>query len=413
MIDVHQLSSSVFEQLSTGDGGPDAIDDLRQAQYSKHLLLIRFLLKRFPDGGTALADLLDRCRAANPDRFRAVIGAPLVGGWTAIACRAASQGVLADADRDHLAAIAVVAAAATGVDATVEVPVHDGMATLPGHGAYRTGAGGPVVVTAADGRLFADPGASVGDWLPVRSLIADAAGLPVRLALDDIHPYRHGYHVPPSNRLSATELAAWQSMFEHSWTLLATHLPPRAAELAAGLEALVPLAAPDTRSARSATLRHAFGVFGLTLPPSPHDFAVTLVHEFQHSKLSALLDLVALTDPGDRRRFFAPWRTDPRPLSGLLQGVYAFVGVADTWRALQPVTGVATARFAEARLQVDRGLSAIEGSGALTGDGDRFVAGLRRTADRLLAAPVPAAADRAAHAALDRTFSAWRDHNGM
>ena len=53
---------------------------------------------------------------------------------------------------------------------------------------------------------------------------------------------------------------------------------------------------------------------------------MTLVHEFQHSKLSAMLDLVPLTDPDDHGRYFAPWRVDPRPLAGLLQGVYAFVG---------------------------------------------------------------------------------------
>jgi len=63
-----------------------------------------------------------------------------------------------------------------------------------------------------------------------------------------------------------------------------------------------------------------------------------MVHEFQHSKL------------------WAPWRTDPRPLGGLLQGVYAFLGVADTWRALaaRPALGdLAMREFAEAREQVD------------------------------------------------------------
>ncbi len=229
--------------------------------------------------------------------------------------------------------------------------------------------------------------------------------------MDDIHPYRHGYHVPPANRLGNADLAVWQDRFEQAWALLARHLPQRADEMTAGLRTLVPLVQIESRSALSATLRHAFGVFGLTLPPTPHDFAVTLVHEFQHSKLSALLDLVALTDPGDGRRYFAPWRTDPRPLAGLLQGVYAFVGVADTWRALQGTVEVATARFAEARLQVDRGLTAVEESGALTGDGDRFVAGLRETADRLMAVPVPAVADAAARSRLARTYQAWREHN--
>ena len=422
MIDVHRLTPAAFERLAAGYGGEDGVRELRDAQLSKHLLLIRFLSESFPDGGSGLQDLLERSRTAAPDAFRAVLGAPLVGGWTAIAARAAGQNSLAAADRDHLAAVAVVAAAAAGVDGAVQVPVQDGRAVLPGLGAVEAGAATTVTVTSAGGRLFAttdagvlavpaDPTTETPGWQPVRPLAATAAGLRIRVGLDDVHPYRHGYHVPPTNRLPAAEVDRWRAMFQQAWALLAAHLPERAAELAAGLETLVPLVQTDPHSARSATLRHSFGVFGLTLPPTPHDFAVTLVHEFQHSKLSAVLDLTRLTDPADDRRYFAPWRTDPRPLAGLFQGVYAFVGVADTWRAMRGAVEVATARFAEARLQVDRGLTAIEESGALTSEGLRFTAHLRGTADRLLAEPLPAAADAEARAALAHTYSAWREHN--
>ena len=85
-----------------------------------------------------------------------------------------------------------------------------------------------------------------------------------------------------------------------------------------------------------------------------------MVHEFQHSKL------------------WAPWRTDPRPLGGLLQGVYAFLGVADTWRALaaRPALGdLAMREFAEAREQVDVALGELTGAGALTPAGEVFVDG--------------------------------------
>lgn len=196
-----------------------------------------------------------------------------------------------------------------------------------------------------------------------------------------------------------------------SWALLAVHLPGRAAELSAGLTTLVPLVQTDPTSARSATIRHAFGVFGLTRPATPADFAVTLVHEFQHSKLSAVLDLMPLTDPADTGRYFAPWRTDPRPLAGLLQGIYAFVGVADTWRALRGAVGVAEARFAQARLQVDRGLTAVQESGALTREGEVLAAALRRTTDSLLAESVPPEVARAAEARLVHTQQAWSSRN--
>jgi HEXXH motif-containing protein len=203
----------------------------------------------------------------------------------------------------------------------------------------------------------------------------------------------------------------WQSLFQEAWRLLATHLPERAAELSAGLRTLVPLST-DAKAARSATIRHAFGVFGLSRPPSPEEFAVTMVHEFQHSKLSALLDLAPLIDPDDQARYFAPWRRDPRPLAGLLQGVYAFAGVADTWRALRAEGRLgehAEAQFAATRLQVDRGLTAIERSGALTNAGVQLTERLRDTTDELLAEPLPHGVAAEAERNLERLHRRWLD----
>jgi len=53
---------------------------------------------------------------------------------------------------------------------------------------------------------------------------------------------------------------------------------------------------------------------------------VTVAHESQHLKFAALLDGVDLTMPGDGQRCYAPWREDPRPVVGLLQSAYAFLG---------------------------------------------------------------------------------------
>jgi uncharacterized protein len=253
------------------------------------------------------------------------------------------------------------------------------------------------------------------NWLPVRRLAAEARGLRLSVGLDDLDPYRHGHHVPPAPRLPADEVQWWRELFGEAWDLLATHLPERAAEVGAGLRTLVPLMRSDVRSASSATIRHAFGACGLTRPVSAAEFAVTIVHEFQHSKLSAMVDLVPLSDPTDDRRYFAPWRTDPRPLASLLQGVYAFVGVADTWRALRGAEFIAAEaddRFAHTRLQVHTGLASVEGSGGLTGAGRELTRQLRRTTDALLAEPVAPAADRAAVEAVERTRQAWLRRNG-
>jgi uncharacterized protein len=260
----------------------------------------------------------------------------------------------------------------------------------------------------------ADPATPVEGWQPVRALRGEAAGLAISIGLDDVHPYRHGHHVPPANRLSESEVALWRATFAESWGLLAELVPERAVELKAGLRTLVPLVQEDAGTARSATIRHAFGVFGLTRPVSAAEFAVTLVHEFQHSKLSALLDLVPLSASSDERRYFAPWRVDPRPLAGLLQGVYAFAGVADTWRALRgapEIAALAERRFVESRLQVDCGLRSIETSGALTREGRNLAAALRAVTDAMLAERASAALVRAAEQELRRTRQAWIDRN--
>src|SRR5262249_43536232 len=148
-------------------------------------------------------------------------------------------------------------------------------------------------------------------WLAVRSLTSKSSAHGVRL--DDLDPYRHGHHAPPAPRVAPSEFDRWRAVFTDAWSLLDRRRPERGGELRAGLETLIPLVAGADGSALSATLRHTFGAFGLTRPATPADFAVTLVHEFQHSKLSAIIDITPLTEPGNERRYFAPWRVDPRP----------------------------------------------------------------------------------------------------
>jgi uncharacterized protein len=429
---MHQLKPTLFEALAQGNGGPAAIKVLRSAQLSKHLLLIGNLLQRWPGPNgdrDAIVEALDRSRRQQQERFGEILGAPLVGAWAAIVTRAMRRGNAATADFGQLGAVAVVAAAAAGVDAVADIPTRNGNAAVPGLGAARFdmagGTEGTATLTARDGRLTVQSGRTVVEvssecgqgnpqWTPLRWLSGEVGQRRCRLRLDDLDPYRHGHHAPPASRLPAAEVDRWRVLFGEAWQLLAEHLPGRADEIASGLQTLVPLIQEDDRSARSATIRDAFGVFGLTRPPCAAEFAVTLVHEFQHSKLSGILDIIPLTDPADPSLYFAPWRVDPRPLAGLLQGVYAFVGVADTWRALRAVDAVAIraeANFAEARLQVDRGLSSVEMSGGLTQAGRTLAANLRAVTDAMLAEPVPPTVAADAERALDRTRQLWLARN--
>src|SRR5215471_13899005 len=48
MTATHELPATLFDGLAAGGGGPAAIEALRAAQLSKHMLLIGHLLKRWP-----------------------------------------------------------------------------------------------------------------------------------------------------------------------------------------------------------------------------------------------------------------------------------------------------------------------------------------------------------------------------
>jgi HEXXH motif-containing protein len=419
-VTVHSLAPAMFDGIGSGLGGSAAVSRLAEARYSRHLLLLRHLLTQWPGDPERLRDVLERSRVAAPDRFASVVGAPMVGGWSAIATRSLVHPPADPRPLGHLAAMALVAAAAAEIDASVRIPVDNGAAMLPGLGAVVAEGRADVEATTSDGRIEvrldgtrievpAEPATEAPGWLPLRRLNGDM----VRIDLEDLDPYRHGHHTAPAGRLSAEDAKLWEALFGGAWQLLTDHLPQRAAELAVGMRSLVPLVRTGSSATHSASLRHVFGACGLTRPSSAHDFVVTLVHEFQHSKLSALLDMYQLTDPLAERLYFAPWRTDPRPLASLLQGVYAFAAIADTWLALRDEIAEAEARFAESRLQVDRGLTAIERSGALTSEGVDFTAALRRTVDKLLTEPVSPSATRSAEQLLSRIRTAWEAHNGL
>jgi HEXXH motif-containing protein len=449
MIEYHRVPADRFADLASGLGGPAAVTDLAEARLSKNLLLLRYAAEAWPgEEGQQAAEVLIAADRREPQVTAEVLGDPLVGAWLADTARRLrgieESEIPIQENLAQLGALAAAAAYRAGIDARIRTRTRGGVVTLPTVGTAHLGyahlgyahlgsahlgtahlgttrldSDGDAVVTVSGGRVTVATAAEsveAGDdprWQPVRLLAASAGDATAAVVLEDANPFRDLYHARPADRLAPGEAARWQILFTDAWQLLADHLPERAAELAAGLRSVVPLVTDNSGEARSGTARDAFGAVGLTRPRSGADFAVTLVHEFQHSKLSALLDLATLHTPGGDERHFAPWRTDPRPTGGLIQGVYAFFGVADAWRALRVVPGLeadAAREFAFARLQVSVGLDALEQSNELTDRGREFVGGLRRSVSRLLADSVPDADAAAAEKTLADRHRAWSQH---
>jgi HEXXH motif-containing protein len=412
MIAVHTIADHDLAALGRGLGGAKAVRALWNGQHSKRLLLLRLLIDNWPpatEGRDEAVAAIAEAEGREPFGVRKILIDPMVGAWSAKTVRGLRKRTMEPADLGHFGAVAAATALRAGVSARLPGYARDGWLHLPTLGRVRVPAArGRVDMDTLDGRLRVD-GEDAGAAWQARRTLAIEGRPPLMIELEDLDPYRDAHHVPAAERLTDDEADEWRRCLAEAWQILTHHAPARAAEIAEGLQCLVPLAKLDPRAARSATSMEAVGVIGLDLPRTAVDFAVALVHEFQHSKLSAVLDIVPLYEDSDRM-FFAPWRTDPRPIGGLFQGVYAFLGVADLWRALgadPEVFPQAQRAFADARAQVTDAWGTLRESGLLTSEGARFVQGMTYGVENLHASHLPAATVAAAERDLTERRATW------
>lgn len=364
--------------------------------------MMLYLAAQRPDLDDAI-ELIGAAQEVAPAAVADLFAHPWLGVWAAQSIRAPS----APGERLHLRNVALAAAARAGLSTLglAVTPVGQKI-VVPSLGMLECGT--DVAVWIAPSQL-AGP-----QWHPVRRVAAQHRGMRIDVAIEDLDPYRACHGPPVAERLPAARIEAVQQTLTEAWRLLVEHAPGRAAELAAGLSSLVPLAANDRRAMLSATHREGFGGYAMSLHSEPSQFAATMVHEFQHSKLSALHGLVPLYDQQQQQRYFAPWRPDPRPLGAMLQGVYAFTSVAGLWQALRAerrLQSAATRQFAGIRAQVWRALEQLDGVSGLTPAGRRLVAGLSETMTDLMRHDVPATVLADADAGVRTAERAWGERN--
>jgi HEXXH motif-containing protein len=448
-----RLTTTDLDELAAGHG--TIAGQLLAGQLSKRLLQILAMLRevesRFP--GTCDAghfDLSYRTLAAARRRAAAaadkVLLHPLVGGWAAHALRrlalpAVRPEDLAD-DLGHFGAIAAAAALSAGIDFDLVLRVRaDGTLMLPTFGLARPGPTWAAMwcraryragVTGIELRLDSNHSRQLpvwctvdsAGWFPVRRLSSEADGCRIEVELDDLDPYRDNHRLGATDRLAPTEAGVWQQRLNESWPLLVGRHRHLADSLSHGVITLVPLRGTEQgdsdRTAKlgrvvgvSATVSDACGAMAMTMPPDGIALAASLIHEFQHSKLSALLDLVPLHRAAADAVFYAPWRADPRHLHGLLHGAYAHLALVDFWRALYAAeTGaqrrVAGFEFARWRRALRRVLHIIGESGLLTVTGGRFVDGMRGRLAGLVGPVPPAWVEALARIALIDHWLVWR-----
>jgi uncharacterized protein len=403
------LPGDDFDALAAGYGDHTAVTRLVETERSASRTLLR-LLREHTDGrgseffqaGWRLIVALDKEAGSRP-AVSEVLSYPFLRPWAERCLRAVTRpdgGSPQTADMGHLASIAASAAIKAGVAAEIEVPISEGCAHLPTLGRLRVGtaetatvapdaAGFEVRTASQRWHIDLDRPNMVPAWEPVREL--RAGQLSVRL--EDTDPYRDSYQWPVVPRLTAAQVAAWQAQFEVAWDLIERDYPGYAAGIEAGLSAIVPLANDVPDREISASARPAFGAIGAALPASGEMLALLLIHEFQHVKMGALLDLFDLYEAIPGQRFSVRWRDDHRPIEPVIQGTYAHLGVTDYWRTRRHQVGGEAGK--EAARQFDRwrtataeAIETLANSGALTDVGSRLVARMRVTVEPWLDEPV-------------------------
>jgi uncharacterized protein len=361
---------TVLDELGSGYGDVPTMEYLAASQ----LAITRALLAAL---GSATDEevaaggwrLLGRLDAEQPGAVEQVLAHPYVKAWAVRCLRRA-------ADPAYLACLAAAASVRAGESAEIAVPVQEGMVHLPTLGRLVLGprAGQTAMLRSGPGGFEVRAGGTVhtavtaGDdanWHPVRRL--DGDGLMV--GLEDVDPYRDCYGAPVATRLDGTAVDSWRRLQDSAWQSIREYAPGHVPGLRVGLRALTPLRPDDSGRQRSATSRYAFGAVGVAEVPDGDALAILLVHEIQHLKLGAVLDLCNLVDPASDLTLKVAWRPDPRPLEAVLQGIYAHLAVAEIWRS-RDATG---ASFPLYRAWVQSAIDSLVGTGALTADGERFV----------------------------------------
>ncbi|MDC2954921.1 HEXXH motif-containing putative peptide modification protein [Streptomyces gilvifuscus] len=448
------LTNEDFEALASGGATSAALTFLEKGERSRRLLLLRQLLASLANRPELTAplgpwdhawSLLERAAEAAPADTDGLLTSPQTGSWLAHTLRRLNGQHSASAmwtDVGRLFALGAAAALRSGIDADVPVPLREGTLSLPGlglvtaPGSHPEHSVGRLMISQRTFLLATDQGSTPRTrasgqatpyWRPLTVL------QPGDVTLDDLDPYRDLDEPVAPQPLSDNEATAWQSQYAEAHAILTRDTDAGSVDrglLQAGtvvpgrIRTIVPWQpaaqdGPDTSHPQlSASTGDAYASMVISRPPDAVRLAETLVHEFQHSKLAALLHHFLLLEDDRAERYYAPWRSDPRHLTGLLHGAYAFTGVAGFWRLRMNDLASDTATrelaayyFALRRLQARLVVRTLSHSGRLSPQGKRIVEGLARTLGDWLHEDVPAPLLYRARTAARLHRTEWRLRN--
>jgi HEXXH motif-containing protein len=439
LINSHLLSDAEFVSLATGTESPGLVQRLQNVQQSKHIMLLHHIAEHAASTDhQAIAfragyRLLTSLQAANPEAGAWLLNLPHLAAWEHHCLMRLQDGEAAEFG--HFACLVATAAIRIGMPFELDVPVLNGRVLLPGFGSIHVTGLAAWIRLRCDGdrvsagnlfeenrgRLIPDDGSErpTPHWTGTPLVRAQASDIVWQVLLETADPFLDRYPAPVSIGLSPEELQRWRRCIHTAWEILVRHHRGVAEPLASGISTIVPIAPESDTDLVSATSQAVFGAIATSWPPDAVTMAETLVHEFQHVKLGGLMDMVPLVEEDDRK-VYAPWREDPRPARGLLQGVYAHLGIARFWNTQQHAsTGQndvlrAQVLFARWRRAVSEAVRTLLTVDCLTPAGKRFAGMLQDQGYHLESEQIPAKAQQMAdEVALDHRLTWQLRHKAL
>lgn len=356
MIDPANLSDDLVEELAIPSAGGDSLRVLERGLLLERLVTIAL---RVEEAAEALCgDLAGRLRKVvevllplEPDVAEVFLGTPRAMAWLSRLSRA-----LAD-PREQTEVLAtllepaplLLASASTDESVACDFNLAPGSAIAPfGSGwllrnrseaSLRLRAEGPgrcatvrhtdgTKVVIFDDRLEQQQVAGAARLEPVRRL----TGFATELLEDSDYPELAACRGPGEVRSHLSpdtierELCAALAVIARVWP--AAH---RAVERS--LRGLLPIAmvVSNWNSASTGQLPYVLQVT-VRDGATPILLAESLLHECSHVRLDLAMSLASLLNDSGEKRFFHPWRPDPRPITGVLLGAHAFLAVLELYR---------------------------------------------------------------------------------
>lgn len=422
----HHMTEADLGAVATGRYTNDIIVLLEAAEYSKNVLLLEMIRRTVQQAGSSIASkvlqstikALSDVQAHSPNVVTRLLRMPHFGYWAAYSLTRMRSGShsdqlispVAQAELGYVAGFAAVSALLTGHHLDVLLPVLNGTVFLPTLGEIRlrggpepawlrlkvSGASTELVLGSSIIKVPIDASAPVNNdqflWIPTPRLQTTYKGLALSVLLEGSDPFLARLGPMPSQRTQQS-IEIWQKCLDAAWQLLTRRHHTLARALARGVTTLIPLNELRPNNPISAASGWAWGAIALSAPSEPLSLAETLIHEFHHLLLGAIEDIEPLIFGNDREVYYSPWRGDPRPLPGILQGSYAFLGVTAFWRTEYRNGQAKTRSHAEIAFSLGRrnvldALNTLNESSALTAAGHFFVAAMRNRLDSWLREPV-------------------------